>query len=191
MSHDADALVAEIPPLRRYGRSLTGSRAAADDLVQDTLERAIQKFHLFEPGTKLRLWLFTIMRNIFLDHYRKTRKVGMVSIDVSDFQTEHRPADQLDKLVHRDLVAQMARLKPEYRELLVLVGVEGLSYEQAAEMTGVPLGTVRSRLFRARNMLLRRIEGQDQARRRSGRTHAVLRFPQIPGSGSDRRALES
>ena len=58
MSHDADALVAEIPSLRRYGRSLTGSRAAADDLVQDTLERAIQKFHLFEPGTKLRLWLF-------------------------------------------------------------------------------------------------------------------------------------
>ena len=190
MSHDADALVAEIPPLRRYGRSLTGSRAAADDLVQDTLERAIQKFHLFEPGTKLRLWLFTIMRNIFLDHYRKTRKVGMVSIDVSDFQSEHRPADQLDKLVHRDLVAQMARLKPEYHELLVLVGVEGLSYEQAAATTGVPLGTVRSRLFRARNMLLRRIEGQDEARRRSGRTHGVLRFPQIPGSGSDRRALE-
>jgi RNA polymerase sigma-70 factor (ECF subfamily) len=190
MSHDADALVAEIPSLRRYGRSLTGSRAAADDLVQDTLERAIQKFHLFEPGTKLRLWLFTIMRNIFLDHYRKTRKVGMVSIDVSDFQAEHRPADQLDKLVHRDLVAQMARLKPEYRELLVLVGVEGLSYEQAADMTGVPLGTVRSRLFRARNMLLRRIEGQDEARRRSGRTHGVLRFPQISGSGPDRRALE-
>jgi RNA polymerase sigma-70 factor (ECF subfamily) len=190
MSRDADALVAEIPSLRRYGRSLTGSRAAADDLVQDTLERAIQKFHLFEPGTQLRLWLFTIMRNIFLDHYRKSKKVGLVSIDVSDFQAEHRRADQLDKLVHRDLVAQMARLKPEYRELLILVGLEGLSYEQAADMTGVPLGTVRSRLFRARNMLLRKLEGQDMVRRRNGRPHAVLRIPQVSGSGSDRRAVE-
>ncbi len=191
MSHDADALVAEIPSLRRYGRSLTGSRAAADDLVQDTLERAIQKFHLFEPGTKLRLWLFTIMRNIFLDHYRKTKKVGLVSIDVSDFHAEHRQADQLDKLVHRDLVTQMARLKPEYRELLMLVGLEGLSYEQAADMTGVPLGTVRSRLFRARNMLLRKLEGQDMARRRTGRPHAVIRLAEVPGPGSDRRQAES
>jgi RNA polymerase sigma-70 factor (ECF subfamily) len=190
MSQNIDDLVAEIPSLRRYGRSLAGSRAAADDLVQDTLERAIQKFHLFEPGTKLRLWLFTIMRNIFLDHYRKTKKVGMVSIDVSDFQAEHRPADQLAKLVHRDLVAQMARLKPEYRELLVLVGLEGLSYEQAASMTGVPLGTVRSRLFRARNMLLKKLEGQNTTRRRSAPSHAAIRIPQVSGPGPDRRAVE-
>lgn len=190
MHQEIDAVVSEIPSLRRYGRSLTGSRAAADDLVQDTLERAIQKFHLFEPGTKLRLWLFTIMRNIFLDHYRKARKVGMVSVDVSEFHAEHRPADQIDKLVHRDLVAQMGRLKPEYRELLVLVGLEGLSYEQAADMTGVPLGTVRSRLFRARNMLLRKLEGQDMARRRSARTHAVTRLPEVSGPGPDRRSAE-
>jgi len=81
MNQSLDDLVAEIAPLRRYGRSLAGSRAAADDLVQDTLERAIQKFHLFEPRTKLRLWLFTIMRNIFLDHYRKARKLGTVPLD--------------------------------------------------------------------------------------------------------------
>src|SRR3954468_4759389 len=77
MHQEIDAVVAEIPSLRRYGRSLTGSRAAADDLVQDTLERAIQKFHLFEPGTKLRLWLFNIIRNIFFDYYRTARRVGM------------------------------------------------------------------------------------------------------------------
>jgi RNA polymerase sigma-70 factor (ECF subfamily) len=185
MSQSIDDLVAEIPSLRRYGRSLAGSRAAADDLVQDTLERAIQKFHLFEPGTKLRLWLFTIMRNIFLDHYRKTKKVGMVSIDVSDVHAEHRPADQLDKLIHRDLVTQMARLKPEYLELLVLVGLEGLSYELAASMTGVPLGTVRSRLFRARNMLLKNLEGQNMTRRRSASSHAAIGIPQISGPGPD------
>lgn len=166
MREEIDAVVAEIPSLRRYGRSLTGSRAGADDLVQDTLERAIQKFHLFEPGTKLRLWLFAIMRNIFLDHLRKARKVGLVSVDAAECPAEHRPADQIDKLVHRDLVAQMRRLKPEYRELLVLVGLEGLSYEQAADTTGVPLGTVRSRLFRARTLLSKNLEGQDPAARR-------------------------
>jgi RNA polymerase sigma-70 factor (ECF subfamily) len=166
MNQSLDDLVAEIASLRRYGRSLAGSRAAADDLVQDTLERAIQKFHLFEPGTKLRLWLFTIMRNIFLDHYRKSRKLGLVSLDAADFQAEPRPGDQLDRLVHRDLVTQMARLKPEYRELLVLVGLEGLSYQQAAAITGVPLGTVRSRLFRARGLLSGKLEGRTPARRR-------------------------
>jgi RNA polymerase sigma-70 factor (ECF subfamily) len=137
------------------------------------------------------LWLFTIMRNIFLDHYRKTKKLATISIDAADFQAELRPADQIDKLIHQDLMAQLDRLKPEYRELLLLVGVEGLSYEQAAAMTGVPLGTIRSRLFRARNMLLRKLEGQDLVRRRSGRRHAVIRIPEIPGAGPDRRASDS
>jgi RNA polymerase sigma-70 factor (ECF subfamily) len=178
MSQSLDDLVTEIPSLRRYGRSLTGSRTAADDLVQDTLERAIQKFHLFEPGTKLRLWLFTIMRNLFLDHYRKTRKLALVPLDMAEFQAEPRPADQLDKLVHRDLVSQMARLKPGYRELLVLVGLEGASYQQAAEITGVPLGTIRSRLFRARSLLLDRLEGRATPRRRGGAPdRAAQRLP--------------
>ena len=179
MNQSLDDLVAEIAPLRRYGRSLAGSRAAADDLVQDTLERAIQKFHLFEPRTKLRLWLFTIMRNIFLDHYRKARKLGTVPLDAADFQAVPRPADQLDKLVHRDLVSAMARLRPEYRELLVLVGVEGLSYQQAAAITGVPLGTVRSRLFRARTRLMAKLEGRKTTRRRGSGARALLRLPQL------------
>jgi RNA polymerase sigma-70 factor (ECF subfamily) len=168
MSQNLDDLVAEIAPLRRYGRSLAGSRAAADDLVQDTLERAIQKIHLFQPGTKLRLWLFTIMRNIFLDHYRKSRRFGLVPLDAAALEVGPRPADQLDRLAHRDLVTQMARLKPEYRELLVLVGLEGMSYQQAAATTGVPLGTVRSRLFRARNLLLGQLEGRTAAEPRRG-----------------------
>src|SRR5438105_3474509 len=112
MSQGIEALVAEIPSLRRYGRSLARSNAAADDLVQDTLERAIQKFHQFQPGTRLRLWLFTIMRNIFLDHYRKTRKLALVPIDGAEGAAEPRPPDQLDRLVHHDLIAEMARLKP-------------------------------------------------------------------------------
>ena len=180
-----DQISDHLPALRSYARSLRRNRDQADDLEQDCIERALSRSHLYQEGTNLRAWLFTIMRNIFLDHYRKTKKVGMVSIDVSDFHAEHRPADQIDKLVHRDLVAQMARLKPEYRELLVLVGLEGLSYEQAASMTGVPLGTVRSRLFRARNMLLKKLEGQNTTRRRSAPSHAAIRIPQISGPGPD------
>jgi RNA polymerase sigma-70 factor (ECF subfamily) len=162
-------MVAEIPALRRYGRALSGNRSSADDLVQDTLERAIQKFHLYEPGTRLRLWLFTIMRNIFLDHYRKNKKLGTITVELSGMNPDYRVPDQIDKLVHKDLLRQLGALKPEYKELLMLVGVEGLSYEQAAALTGVPLGTVRSRLFRARNMLLKKVEGEDVVRRRSGR----------------------
>jgi RNA polymerase sigma-70 factor (ECF subfamily) len=169
MSDDIQSMVAEIPALRRYGRALSGNRSSADDLVQDTLERAIQKFHLYEPGTRLRLWLFTIMRNIFLDHYRKHKKLGAITIELSGMNPDYRVPDQIDKLVHKDLLRQLGALKPEYKELLMLVGVEGLSYEQAAELTGVPLGTVRSRLFRARNMLLKKVEGEDVVRRRSGR----------------------
>jgi RNA polymerase sigma-70 factor (ECF subfamily) len=169
MSDDIQAMVAEIPALRRYGRALSGNRSSADDLVQDTLERAIQKFHLYEPGTRLRLWLFTIMRNIFLDHYRKHKKLGTITVELSGMNPDYRVPDQIDKLVHKDLLRQLGALKPEYKELLMLVGVEGLSYEQAAALTGVPLGTVRSRLFRARNMLLKKVEGEDVVRRRSGR----------------------
>jgi RNA polymerase sigma-70 factor (ECF subfamily) len=165
MTDKIQDMVAEIPALRRYGRVLTGSPSGADDLVQDTLERAIQKFHLYRQGTKLRLWLFTIMRNLFLDRYRKQRKMSAIVSELTHRQLDHRTPDQLDKLIHKDLVKQLNGLKREYRDLLMLVGVQGLSYEQAAEATGVPLGTVRSRLFRARNLLSQRIEGAEQASR--------------------------
>lgn len=164
MPDDIQEMVAEIPALRRYGRVLSGSQASADDLVQDTLERAIQKFHLYQPGTKLRLWLFTIMRNLFLDHYRKQRKMNSIVGEMAHQHLDHRMPDQLDKLVHNDLLEQLNSLKSEYRELLILVGIQGLSYEQAAEVTGVPLGTVRSRLFRARNLLAQKVEGHERHR---------------------------
>lgn len=160
-SDEIQNMVAEIPALRRFGRVLAGTQSGADDLVQDTLERAIQKFHLYQPGTKLRLWLFTIMRNLFLDHYRKQRKMTLIASEMTHRHLSHRMPDQFDKLVHNDLLTQLNALKPEYRELLMLVGVQGLSYEQAAEMTGVPLGTVRSRLFRARNLLAQMVEGRE------------------------------
>jgi RNA polymerase sigma-70 factor (ECF subfamily) len=180
MSDDIQAMVGEIPALRRYGRALSGNRSSADDLVQDTLERAIQKFHLYEPGTKLRLWLFTIMRNIFLDHYRKHKKMATITVELSGMNPDYRVPDQIDKLVHKDLLQQLSSLKTEYKELLMLVGVEGLSYEQAAALTGVPLGTVRSRLFRARNMLLKKVEGEDVVRRRSNRRPSRVETIEVP-----------
>lgn len=167
MSSEIEAMVDEIPALRRYSRTLTGNRAAADDLVQDTLVRAIQKLHLYEQGTRLRLWLMTIMRNIFLDQYRKNKKLTLITADLGGRANDAGGPDQIDRLIHRDLVAQLQALKPEYRELLLLIGVEGLSYEEAAAVTGVPLGTVRSRLFRARNLLMRRVEGDDGVKRTS------------------------
>jgi RNA polymerase sigma-70 factor (ECF subfamily) len=153
---DAESIVELIPRLRRYARALAGDRAAADDLVQDTLERAWSKLHLYRRGTDLRAWLFTVMHNVYVNQLRSA-KIG-TALD-EDMPELARPARETDGLVLRDLEAAIRRLPPEQREVLLLVALEDMSYEAAAQALGIPIGTVMSRLARAREKLRAMLAG--------------------------------
>jgi RNA polymerase sigma-70 factor, ECF subfamily len=141
-----------IPRLRRYARALTGERAAADDLVQDTLERAWNKFHLWRRGSDLRAWLFTIMHNVYVNQVRSRKGSPIVAVGDDDIDAPVR-ASQADMLEIRDLETALQRLPAEQREVLLLVALERLSYDEAARALGIPIGTVMSRLSRARERL--------------------------------------
>jgi RNA polymerase sigma-70 factor, ECF subfamily len=148
----------EIPRLRRYARALTRSADRADDLVQETLMRAICKSHLWQPGSDIRAWLFTIMHNHYVNMVRRAMR-DEATIDIEQMSsslvanTDPTASRQL-----RELEDALARLPTEQREVILLVGLEGMSYEAAAEVLSVPVGTVRSRLSRGRDAL-RRIMG--------------------------------
>ena len=147
---DAESIVQLIPRLRRYARALAGDRTAADDLVQDTLERGWSKLHLYRRGTNLRAWMFTIMHNVYVNQLRAMRP----SVPLDDEMPElTQPARETDTLVLRDLDAAIRRLPPEQREVLLLVALEDMSYGEAAATLGIPIGTVMSRLARAREKL--------------------------------------
>jgi RNA polymerase sigma-70 factor (ECF subfamily) len=139
-----------IPRLRRYARALVGERHAADDLVQDTLERALNKFHLWRQGSDLRAWLFAIMHNVFVNQLRAR---GARPEEPLDESFDVAAAAAGDRLEVRDLDAALARLPVEQREVVLLVGLEELSYAEAARALGIPIGTVMSRLFRGRERL--------------------------------------
>lgn len=141
----------QIPRLRRYARALTGERSAADDLVQDTLERALNKFHLWRQGSDLRAWLFTVMHNVHVNQVRSRRSHGE-TLDYEAYPAAAR-ATQGDTLEIRDLDAALRRLPEEQREVLLLVGLEQFGYEEAARVLGIPVGTVMSRLSRGRERL--------------------------------------
>ena len=147
---DGPSLVALIPRLRRYARALVGDRAAADDLVQDTLERAWAKLHLFRGGTDLRAWLFTVMHNVHVNQVRAARPTDALDEELPELVQR---AVQGDALVVRDLERALAALPAAQREVLLLVALEDLSYEEAAQVLGIPIGTVMSRLARAREKL--------------------------------------
>lgn len=148
-----ELLVAQIPSLRRYARALTGDTWAADDLVQDTLERACSKWRLWLVGTNLRAWLFSVMHNLFVNQLRQSAVVGrQAMLDIDDLADDlPTPASSPDQAL--DLQRCLLRLPPEQREILLLVSMEGMSYADIAKVTGVPLGTVMSRLSRARGRL--------------------------------------
>lgn len=152
MKLDESQLVHLIPRLRRYARALTGDNAAADDLVQDTLERGGNKLHLWRAGTDLRAWLFTVMHNCFLNQHRATRRVQMLPLDAIDDHESTAAGPEDFAMVH-DVLTAVARLKPEYREVLLLVVLEQMSYEEVARTLRIPCGTVMSRLARAREQL--------------------------------------
>lgn len=159
------ALVEEqIPRLRRYARALLRSDiSAADDLVQETLARAVAKQHLWEPGTNLRAWLFTLMHNQFVNDVRRSARVG-IAVDIDDFHNVMAStSDASASVLLRDLERGLAGIAVEQRQAILLVGLEGMSYEEAATVLGVPIGTVRSRLSRGRDAL-RKLMDMEPAR---------------------------
>lgn len=153
MAHgiDGELLAEQIPRLRRYARALTRNIQAADDLVQDCLERAWCKAHRWEPGSDLRAWLFTLMHNVYINGLKRKRP-ETEPLGHTDYQDPRPQAPDAD-LQLRDLEQGLAMLAPDQREVLLLVCLEEMSYEQVAAVTGVPIGTVMSRLHRARERM--------------------------------------
>ncbi|RVU14480.1 sigma-70 family RNA polymerase sigma factor [Methylobacterium oryzihabitans] len=145
-------MLAALPSLRAFALSLTNNAARADDLVQDTILRAWQNQHRFQPGTNLNAWLFTILRNAFYSEQRK-RMREVQDEDGSYAARLFTAPDQGHRLDVQDLRAGLAKLPPDQREALILVGAEGLSYEEVARICGVAIGTIKSRVNRARNRL--------------------------------------
>jgi len=149
----AATLVALLPRLRRYARTLVHEPAAADDLVQDTLERAWARRAQWIPGSDLRAWLFAIMHNRRIDLLRGDRTVATdddTLQDLADTAEGHAHVEPIDRI---DLQRAFDRLGPEHRQVLLLVAVEQATYEEAAAILSVPIGTVMSRLSRARQRL--------------------------------------
>lgn len=151
-------LIAAIPRLRRYARVLTGEASRADDLVQDTLARAWEKRALWKAGTDLRAWLFTVMHNLFVNQRALARRdAANVSIDSAGaelWQLSVRPGQQAHVELN-EVLLQLGRLPAEQREVLILAAVEEMRYEEIAKLLDIPVGTVMSRLSRAREKLRR------------------------------------
>jgi RNA polymerase sigma-70 factor (ECF subfamily) len=156
----SDAAIEEnIPRLRRYARALTGSREAADDLVQDTLERALSRARLFRPGASARPWLFSIMHNLFVNQVRSAAARRSAPSDGDPPEPVSHESAQ-DGLAVRDIARALERLPAEQREVLLLVALEDLSYRETASVVGVPVGTVMSRLARGRERLRQLLAGE-------------------------------
>jgi len=162
MNDFAPMLEAQIPRLRRYARALTRDVSRADDLVQSCLARAVAKQHLWQYGTDLRAWLFTILHNQHVNEVRRSVREGSkVTFEEAPELTVQSNA--IPTLQLRDLDAALGRLPQEHSQVILLVGLEGMSYDEAAEILGVPIGTVRSRLSRGRDQL-RLLMGMEEER---------------------------
>ena len=147
-----DDIEGHIPALRRYARALTGSREAADDLVQDCLERAIRKRHLWSGDGNLKAWLYTMALNLFRNTRRRATRMPTEALDKLPVDPAQAPA-QPGRLALAEVSRAIARLPDEQREALLLVALEGLSYAEAAQILNIPTGTLMSRLGRARASL--------------------------------------
>lgn len=166
MDEKRTAILAEIPRLRRYARALLNGRQASDDLVQDTLERALGRMDNWQTCESPRRWLFTIMHHLFIDQTRRRKRRGedaMLSLD--DGEALGQPSIQQETAESREILEALAALSADRRAAIVLVGVEGFSYAEAAAMLNVPAGTVMSRIARGREEMRRLLD--DSARRRT------------------------
>jgi RNA polymerase sigma-70 factor (ECF subfamily) len=150
-------MLTAIPSLRAFAISLCGNVDFADDLVQETLCRALKHLHSFQPGTNLNAWLFTILRNLFRSDYRKRRReVG----DADGHYAERLCAqpEQDDKIQFGEMLAALQRLQPDQREALILIATAGCSYQEVAKICNCPVGTIKSRVNRARMRLAELLE---------------------------------
>ena len=171
MSDFQRCLEKEIPRLRRYARALTRNATYADDLVQDTLARAIQKQHLWEPGTDLRAWLFTIMHNQNVNQVRRAMRDN-VTVDLETCsQSLVATTDPTSSRQLREFERALGELPQDQRQVILLVGLEGMSYEQAAAVLNVPVGTIRSRLSRGRDALRKLMNMEDRQPTRAAEHH--------------------
>ncbi len=167
MRDAATLLEPQIPALRRYAFALTRDHAKADDLVQDCLERAISRWYLRAADPDLRAWLFTMLHNLFINGQRSLRRRPLhETLDDSVDAAANTPADQEGGLLGRDILSQFAALSEDHRAVLLLVAIEGLPYGNVARILGIPIGTVMSRLSRAREQFRRQMDGERPALRR-------------------------
>jgi RNA polymerase sigma-70 factor, ECF subfamily len=165
MSIDAsvrDAVLGAVPSLRAFAISLCGNVDRADDLVQETLLRALANIDSFQPGTNMSAWLFTILRNHFRSEYRKRRR-EVEDTDGSYAETLKSQPEQMGRVEFEEFREALAKLAPDQREALILVGASGFSYEEAASICNCAVGTIKSRVNRARTRLAEQlaIDGAD------------------------------
>jgi RNA polymerase sigma-70 factor (ECF subfamily) len=171
-----DELPVHLPALRAFAISLSGDVSSADDLVQDTIVKAWTNIEKFEPGTNMRAWLFTILRNTFFSVKRKRKREVPDSDGAHAARLYEKPAHD-GRLAFTDFRKAFDELSAEHREVLILAGASGFSYEEVAAMTGVAVGTVKSRVNRARARLCERLgleAGEDPISGADGATLAVL-----------------
>jgi RNA polymerase sigma-70 factor (ECF subfamily) len=147
-----DAILKAVPSLRAFAISLCGNVDRADDLVQETLLRALANIHSFQPGSNMSAWLFTILRNLFRSEYRKRRR-EVEDTDGSYAESMKSQPEQTSRLELGEFRAALQQLPSDQREALILVGASGFSYEEAAEICGCAIGTIKSRVNRARTRL--------------------------------------
>ena len=147
-----EAILAAVPSLRAFAISLSGNVDRADDLVQETMLRALANIHSFQPGTNMSAWLFTILRNLFRSEYRKRRR-EVEDTDGSFAEGLKSHPEQLGRVEFQEFRTALAQLPPEQREALILVGASGFSYEEAADICECGVGTIKSRVNRARSRL--------------------------------------
>lgn len=175
-----DELIALLPRLRVQALALTRNRADADDLVQAAVTNALAAQASFTPGTNLGAWMYRILRNRFISDRRRAREC--VDMDDAPAEVFARPGSQEDSIAVRELRAEMARLPADQRAALVMVSVQGMSYEQVAEAMGCAVGTAKCRVFRARRTLEKRLLGEEPAGARragaaAGRARSMARRP--------------
>ncbi len=167
MSDIAALLEPQIPALRRYAFALTRDHAAADDLVQDCLERAVSRWYLRGADVQLRAWLFTMLHNLFVSGLRTRRRRPLHDdLDKTPDAAVSVPPAQEGSLAGREMLERFGALSEDHQEVLLLVGVEGMAYASVARILDVPVGTVMSRLSRAREQFRRLLEGERPALRR-------------------------